>query len=250
MLSVNQIEDIKLQAYTCKRSVLNGVCYVYPLTMGEIFELGWNKHSYFLGTLLLTPERISSSIKEKTGEDIPPDKIDVLQYLLLSADKNDMFFLELQQMFSTFIKEDIILLPQINSVLVGSIEDKRLITSENFEDFQNILRLHHKQKIQEPPPENETAWERKMRINKQRVAEAKRRQAEKAGKGDSDIQTMLEIAQVYGIDYKNESYYAFYSLLPRYQLHEKWETDMQMICAGADSKKMKTQYWGESSKED
>ena len=89
-----------------------------------------------------------------------------------------------------------------------------------------------------------------MRINKQRVAEAKRRQAEKAGKGDSDIQTMLEIAQVYGIDYKNESYYAFYSLLPRYQLYEKWETDMQMICAGADSKKMKTQYWGESSKED
>ena len=34
-----------------------------------------------------------------------------------------------------FIKEDIILLPKINSVLVGSPEEKRLINSENFLDF-------------------------------------------------------------------------------------------------------------------
>jgi hypothetical protein len=38
-------------------------------------------------------------------------------------------------MFTTFIKEDIILLPKINSILVGSPEEKRLINSENFIDF-------------------------------------------------------------------------------------------------------------------
>jgi hypothetical protein len=29
-------------------------------------------------------------------------------------------------------------------------------------------------------------------------------------------------------------------------MKEKWEQDIQMICAGADSKKIKTKYWGES----
>ena len=46
-----------------------------------------------------------------------------------------MFLLELQNAFSTFIKEDILLLPRINAVLVGPMAEKRLITKENFEDF-------------------------------------------------------------------------------------------------------------------
>ena len=44
--------------------------------------------------------------------------------------------------------------------------------------------------------------------------------------------------------------YAFYNLLRRYQAHEKWTQDLQMICAGADSKKMKTKYWGENPNEE
>lgn len=246
MLSANQIQDIKLQAFACAPSTLNGICNVYPLTVQEILGIGWNKYHSYLGTLLLTPESISSMINERIGEDIPPNNIDVLQYLLLSADQNDMFFLELQQIFSTFIKEDIILLPKINAILVGSPEDKRLITSENFEDFQNILRIHNHQKVAEPPPADETPGERKMRLLRERVAAAKKKQAEKKGDGDFDLQNMLEMATVYGIDYKHESLYAFYNLLQRYQAHEKWVQDLQMICAGADSKKMKTKYWGES----
>jgi hypothetical protein len=52
-----------------------------------------------------------------------------------------MFFLELESAFSTFIKEEILILPKINSILVGAPEEKRLITSENFRDFQDILRI-------------------------------------------------------------------------------------------------------------
>jgi hypothetical protein len=28
-------------------------------------------------------------------------------------------------------------------------------------------------------------------------------------------------------------------------MKEKWEADIQMLCAGADSKKLDTKYWGE-----
>jgi hypothetical protein len=61
--------------------------------------------------------------------------------LLLSTEQNDSFLLDLQNVFSTFIKEEVLFLPSINSILVGSPDDKRLITVENFKDFQDILRI-------------------------------------------------------------------------------------------------------------
>lgn len=47
----------------------------------------------------------------------------------------------------------------------------------------------------------------------------------------------------------NCSLLKFYNLIKRYQMREKWDWDLQMLCAGADPKKMKTKYWGESSEE-
>jgi hypothetical protein len=38
-------------------------------------------------------------------------------------------------MFATFITEEVLLLPKINSVLVGPKAERRLITPENFKDF-------------------------------------------------------------------------------------------------------------------
>jgi hypothetical protein len=61
---------------------------------------------------------------------------------------------------------------------------------------------------------------------------------------------MLQMAEVYGIDIENHTLYAFYDLLRRHQMKEKWDQDIRMICAGADSKKIKTKYWGESFDEE
>ena len=102
-----------------KPSELPGVCKIYPKTMSEIVEMGEIEYNRKLETLLLTEVKVGELLKEKTGEDIPLEEIDVLSYLLKSADKSDMFSLELQTMFSTFIKEDILFLPKINSILIG-----------------------------------------------------------------------------------------------------------------------------------
>lgn len=247
MLSANQIEDIKLQAFSCEPSILPGVCQVYPLSMGEIIKIGLNNYSAKLETLLLTSNTIAELLKKKVGVEIDSSEIDVLQYLLLSTEQRDTFFLELESTFSTFIKEDILFLPEINSIAIGDPKEKRLITSENFEDFQNILRIQNRRKIAEPPPENETPWERKRRLNNEKIAEIKRKKAQKQSNGEeAKLQDLLEMAKVYGIDYKNESLYAFYSLLRRYEAKEKWDQDLQMLCAGADNEKIKTKYWGGS----
>lgn len=198
-----------------------------------------------LGTLLLTETDIVELVKEKTGQEIPIEEVDPLTYLLQSADQNDRYFLELQQIFSTFIKEEVIFLPKMKSIVVGSPDQRRLINSENFKDFQTILMIQNKREIKEPPPENESPGQRKMRLLREKVAAVKKKQAQKNNEGQSFLD-LLEIADTFGIDTLNCSLYKLYDSIQRHQLKEKWEQDLQMLCAGADSKKMKTKYWGES----
>ena len=136
----------------------------------------------------------------------------------------------------------------MKSIVVGSPKEKRLITPQNFGDFQTILKIQNKKEIKEPPPENESPGQRKMRLLREKVAVVKKKQAEKNNEGQSFLE-LLEIADTFGIDTMNCSLLKFYNLIRRYQMREKWDQDLQMLCAGADPKKMKTKYWGESSEE-
>ena len=249
MLSANQVEEIKCQAYLNKPSFLSGVCRVYPYTMGDIIEMGTLEYNCRLGLLLLTETDIYNLIKEKTGKEPEIEKIYPLQYLLQSTEIDDMFLLELMRAFSTFVKEEVLILPSQGSVVIGDPKQKRLITNENYRDFQDILRIQNRREFVPPPPENESFGQRKMRLLNERVKEAKRKQARKKGEGQP-LDVLLEIAETYGIDVQNHTLYAFYGLLRRHQLREKWEQDLQVICAGADSKKIKTKYWGESLDEE
>lgn len=245
MLSANEIKVVQEQAYAGLPSMLGNVCEVYPGMMKDMLTMGSLKYSSRLGMLLLTKDSIFKIAEEKQADTEAIKDMSPLAYLLKSAEASDTFFLELQDAFSTFIKEEILLLPKLNSVLVGSMTEKRLITEKNFEDFQQILSIQNRRKVPKPPPENESEFARKMRLNAEKRDEIKRKQQQKNGEG-RDLADLLEIAEVFGIDYQNKSIYAFYGLIQRHQLREKWTQDIQMLCAGADSKKIKAKYWGEN----
>ena len=130
MLSANKIEEIKEQAFLGLPSSLDNICKVYPLKSPEIVEMGTITYNGKLGLLLLTEVDIVNIIKEKTGEEIPIEDIHPLEYLIQSAALDDMFLLELKSIFSTFLKEDIKVLPKINAILIGNPLEKRLITND------------------------------------------------------------------------------------------------------------------------
>lgn len=253
MLSANKISEIKEQAFCNVPSSLYDdkkfICKVYPCSINDIVTMGSVRYYSKLALLLLTETDIANLIKENTGEEVPIEMINPLEYLIHTASYDNTFFLELKDTFSTFIKEEVLLLPKINSILIGgeskeAIAEKRLITPNNFRDFQDILRIQNRREIIEPPPPDETPGQRKMRLLREKVAAVKKKQAQKKGEGQTLIE-LMEIASTFGID-RNESLYAFYALIRRHQMREKWQSDLQMVCAGADSKKLKTKYWGES----
>lgn len=218
--------------------------------MIDMLKMGSDIYSSRLNLLLLTEADINEIIKKKNLKENEVPDLTPLSYLLKSAELNEMFFLELQNAFSTFIQEEILLLPKINSVLVGSPEEKRLITNKNYSDFQDILRIQNRREVPKPPPENESDIARKMRLKREEREKWKKKQMmKKNGDAAREIADLLEIAEVYGIDYKEKSIYAFYGLLQRHQLKEKWTQDIQMLCAGASPEKIKSKYWGENPEE-
>lgn len=211
--------------------------------MKDMLKMGSLEYSNRLNLLLMTETDIEKIVKEKGGDISQLGNFSTLSYLLKSAELNEMFFLELEKALSTFIQEDMLLLPKINAILVGPPSERRLIKEDNFLDFQTILRIQNRKEVPEPPPENESAIAKKMRLARERREAVKRKQQQQNG-SQQELAELLEIAEVFGIDYYEKSIYAFYGLIQRHQLREKWDQDIQMLCAGADSKKIKTKYWG------
>lgn len=249
MISPERIEDIQGQAFVCAPARFANVGFVYPLTMTEILTMGYMDYNKKLGLLLLSEVKIQNLIKEKSQQDFPIEEIYPLSFLLQNASVNDSFFLELKDCFSTFLKEDVLLLPDYNAILIDPKhpEQKRLITNENFSEFQDILRIQNRREVQAEIPKDESPAQRKMRLLREKVAAAKKKQAAKNNE-QSSIINLLEMATVFGIDLDKCSYFAFQGLLLKYQAQEKYHCDIQMLCAGAEAEKLKIKYWGESSK--
>ena len=169
MLSANQMEIVKEQAF-CKEpsSLYNDdgkfICNVYPKSINEIVRMNSSKYYRRIALLLLTETEIYENLK-KIGREIPIEEIHPLAYLLQASANDDKFLLELQDTFSTFIKEEVLLLPKINAILIGgesAIQERRLITEDNFKDFQTILRLQNRKEVPEQPPADESPGQRKM----------------------------------------------------------------------------------------
>lgn len=250
MLSHKEIEDIQAKAYLCMPTNFKNIASVYPRTIADIVKMGFNTYMKYLGLLLLDEQKIQDIIKEKTNTVVPLEQIIPLEYLLECSMHSDNFLLELQDAFFTFLQEEVLLLPDYKTVEIGSPSDKRFITVDNFSEFQEILKIQNRRQVESEPPKDETEGQKKMRLLRERVEEVKRKQAQRDGETETTIIDLLETASVFGIDVTKCSLYAFYGLIGRHQRHEKWLTDMQLICAGADPKEVKINYWGESSKKE
>lgn len=234
---------------------LNEVCMVYPLTINEIIGLGQDQYNAYLNLLTMTESDIEFYFEEKIRKNPElrkPEYKSVFDYLMRSCENNDTFLLDLQKAFFTFIREQVQILPELNMVVVGKPSKKRIIDEKLFFDFQNILRLQNKIPLEEPIPENENPMQRKFRLRRAALKDAKKRQ-----KKDDNTANFYELMSslccfnvgVTPFDVGKLTLFAFYELLNRAGEKEKFESDCAALRAGADSKKIKPKYWIRSLEE-
>ena len=236
---------------------LSDVCMVYPLTVKEVMGLGRIKYNSYLNLLTMTESDIEFYFEQKIQENPnlqKPDYNGVFDYLMRSCENDSTFLMDLQKAFSTFIREQVQILPDMNMVVVGKPNKKRIINEKLFFDFQNILRLQNREPLEEPIPENENPMQRKFRLRRAALKDAKKRQKKNPDDSAPEFYELMSSLCCFNVgvtpfNVGDLTLFAFYELLSRSEEKEKFESDCAALRAGADSKKIKPKYWIRSLKE-
>lgn len=230
------------------------LCKIYPPKVGEI--LADNNLSY-VGLLTMSQEDIEDSFLDPKNKDkfknLSNAKIPTpFEYLIaLATVPNEAK--NISAAIEFFIKEPVTIMEQIGAILigdleeelikVGSLENLRMINSENFFEFQNLIRVSVGSKPIEPPKLNEHPKIKAMKAK----ARLRDKIKSKSGKGINLSTTLAAICcmgiGITPLNIGEISYGSMHFLTSMYQGKEKYELDIDSLLAGADSKKVKPKYW-------
>lgn len=240
------IADIQQKAYFGYPYAFSTICLIYPLTLGDIVGMGQVKYSSYLSILTIDEFDIIELGKKK-GIIIQPEQINILHYLIDSAKQDYSFLLELKNAFRTFIREEVNVLFDEYEIVIGNGTEKRLLNSDSFGEFQNILRVQNKRTVKEDPPPNESPLRRKFRL-KAEMRDAVKRKQKSNDPNAPDFCALMSSFSCYksGLtpqQLREYSFFAFKEDFERNQLKDKYSLDVRSILAGADPKKVKPEPW-------
>lgn len=240
------ISDIQNKAFLGFPYAFSDICLVYPLTIGEIVGMGQLSYSSYLSIITIDEFDIINNAKKK-GITVQPEQINVFYYLIDSAKQNYSFLLELKNAFRTFIREEINILFDEHLILIGDVSQKRILNTDNFGEFQNIVRVQNKRTVKEDPPPDESPMRKKFRLRAQ-YRDAVKRNQKSNDSNAPDFCALMSSFNCYknGLtpqQLKDYPFFAFKEEFERNQLREKHQIDIQSILAGADPQKVKPEPW-------
>lgn len=235
---INQIEHTKF--FLGANYPFYDVCVLYTLTVNDVVALG-DRFGYYLNLLTMDEDGLLEVLEKKGITEV--DKTP-FQYLMLSAENDELFFLDLQKAFYTFTREKVIFLFDRQEILFP--QSKKVLNEQGFSIFQFFLREQYKLDQPEEVPEDESPIARKFRLKRKYREKIKKQKQEKNG----DIITVLDMISSICIfcgytpkQVGELSYYALKDLYNRFMYKQKYDNDIQFLCAGADAKKIKINDW-------
>lgn len=228
------------------------ICLIYPPINDDIVLIGHNKFLGFLSILTRSQEDIEDELEEimpqlqKEGTPIPSP----FEYLMALCSQNNELKIFINDAINFFTHQKVKVVPEIPAIIIGDISEKRMLTQDNFFEFQNIIREAVGIKPVSPPDPNENARVRYFK------AKARKRDRVKAKKqGAVEFITLLSSVCCMGVGLAPNTvgkitYAALNNLIARSQLKEAYDTNIQSLLAGADPKKVKAEYWIKDIKND
>ena len=227
---------------------------IYPPTVRDVITVE-NFEKY--GRLLTySQEEVEDEfIEAKKKLEVYPTP---MEFLLNNSYHNQQYDKLCKEAFQFFIHKEVTFLYEQKLIIVGnlqtvlneatSIEDLVIINEEEFFNFQNIIRELIGKKCVEKPPQNEDPRVAEIKRKARRAERLRAKQAEKGkGEGTSLYTALVSICcmglGITPLNIGEMSYVAIEAILKKYQEKEKYQLDIDSLLAGADSKKVKPQYW-------
>ena len=229
------------------------ICQIYPPTVNDV--VGNKDFLIYQSLFTMTQEELDDAY----GQDERIQKVPTpFQYLLMNYYQDEGIREKIHEAFKQFIHEPVTIVPEIEMLLIGKSEDEldpdvdldspRLLTEENFFDFQNQIRLvMGSEKIKPPDPEEENLDPRIKRY-KAKIRASEKMLAKKKANKSPTLGTLLAAICCMGIGLSplnigEMSYACVHWLISMEQQKEEYDIDIRALLAGADSKKVKPKYW-------
>lgn len=229
------------------------ICQIYPPTVNDV--IGNKDFSIYQSLFTMTQEDLNDAY----GQDERIKKVPTpFQYLLMNYYQDETIREKIHAAFDKFIHEPVTIVPEIEMLLIGKseeelnpdvdLENPRLLTEENYFDFQNMIRtVMGSEPVKPPEPEDPNLdprikrWKAKVKAHDKIIARKKNKTAPTIG-------TLLAAICCMGIGLSplnigEMSYACVHWLISMEQQKEEYDIDIRALLAGADSKKVKPKYW-------
>ena len=230
---------------------IDDICAVYSLTLGEIVDVGYEKFQNCLS--VLTATKPSDAHGDKELQDLLI-KISDFEYILLMASLDLHINHLLKEAFWLFTKNEITLITEPPSIILGPLEDKHIMDEQHFYDLQRVLRRMYfldqegEEIIINPDDDPITrSLKLQMRANQEKVRKAK---AAKAAREKSDLKMSDLIGSMTindcGLNMENIwniTYYAFHDQLKRMGWRDQFNINQKAALAGAKIEKSQLKHW-------
>ena len=231
--------------------ILDDICAVHSVKLGEIVDIGYDKFQQYLS--ILTTTKPADVGKDKELNELL-EKLTDFQYVLFLASidlqVNELF----KSAFRFFTHETIIFSLDPPQIIIGQGEVQHNLTEENFYDFQRILRRMYFLEtegdeiiIYDDDPLPTKRLKMQMRANREKVRKAKAAKAKQEGSDlkFSDLIGSMTINDC-GLNMVNIwdiTYYAFHDQLKRMGWRDQFNINQKAALAGAKLKKSQLKHW-------
>ena len=229
------------------------ICRIYPPKVNDV--VGNDDFMIYQSLFTMTQEDLDEAyLKDENVVQIPTP----FQYLLMNYYQDEEIREKIEEAFVLFVHEPVTIVPEIEMLLIGKSEDEldpdvdlenpRLLTEENFFNFQNMIRMIMGINLVKPPDPEEENLDPRIKRYKMKVKEHEKIVNKKKSKTAPTLGTLLAAICCMGIGLNplniGEMRYACVQwLVSMYQQNEEYDIDIRALLAGADSKKVKPKYW-------
>ena len=231
---------------------IEDICAVFPATLGEIVDLGYDKFQQYLAVATTTkPLDLNKSDKE-LNELI--SQLTDFQFILFMSSIDLQMNNLLKEALHFFTHENATISLDPPQIIMGPLEEKHIFTENTFYDFQRILKRMYFLEVEgeeiiiyEDDLPQVKQMKLKMRANREKVrrAKAKKSQQEGSDMKFSDLIGSITINDC-GLNIHNIwdiTYYAFHDQLKRMGWRDQFNINQKAALAGAKINKSQLKHW-------
>lgn len=229
------------------------ICAVYPATLGEIVDLGYDTFQRYLSVITATKPIDLGKKPDKELKDLLNDLTD-FQFVLFMASVDPTTNADLKNSFQFFTHETITVSLDPPQIFVGPLTERRVFTENTFYDLQQLIRRMYFLEVEgeeliiyadDLPVVKQMKM--KMRKGREEVRRAKARENEKKGtdmKMSDLIGSMcLNDCNLNMVNIWDLTYYSFHDQLKRMGWRDQFNINQKAALAGAKINKSQLKHW-------